>query len=62
MKQVLFEYLNDHLAPSRAEYRRLMEDPGQVERQLEKGAEKARAVAVPFITEIRHAVGIRKLG
>jgi tryptophanyl-tRNA synthetase len=62
MKQILFEYLNDHLAPSRAEYKRLMDDPAEVERELVKGAEKARAVSVPFMKEIRHAVGIRKLG
>lgn len=62
MKQVLFEYLNDHLKESRAEYRRLIEDPAQVEKELLKGAEKARAVSIPFIREIRHAVGIRKLG
>lgn len=62
MKQVLFEYLNDHLAPSREEYRRLMEDPAEVERQLKKGAGKARTVSAPFLAEIRHAVGIRNLG
>ncbi|HLT92630.1 MAG TPA: tryptophan--tRNA ligase [Woeseiaceae bacterium] len=62
MKQVLFEYLNDHLAPSRAEYQRLMNDPAEVERELLKGAEKARAVSVPFLAEIRYAVGIRRLG
>ncbi|HEX7060627.1 MAG TPA: tryptophan--tRNA ligase [Woeseiaceae bacterium] len=62
MKQVLFEYVNDHLSPARAEYRRLMDDPAEVERELLKGAEKARTVSVPFIAGIRHAVGIRKLG
>jgi len=62
MKQVLFEYLNDHLAPARAEYRRLIGDPAEVERALVKGAEKARAISAPYLTQIRHAVGIRKLG
>jgi tryptophanyl-tRNA synthetase len=62
MKQLLFEYLNEHLKPSREEYQRLLDHPGQVEYELLKGAEKARAVSVPFIAEIRHAVGIRKLG
>jgi tryptophanyl-tRNA synthetase len=62
MKQVLFEYLNDHLAPARAEYQRLIGDPGEVERALVCGAEKARAVSAPFLAGIRHAVGIRKLG
>ena len=62
MKQVLFEYLNDHLAPARAEYQRLIDDPAEVERALMKGAEKAREVSVPYLDEIRYAVGIRKLG
>lgn len=62
MKQLLFRYLNDHLEPSRAEYRRLLENPAEVERELLKGAEKARAVSVPLLADIRHAVGIRKLG
>jgi tryptophanyl-tRNA synthetase len=39
-----------------------MDDPAEVERELLKGAEKARTVSVPFIAGVRHAVGIRKLG
>lgn len=62
MKQVLFDYLNDHLKPAREEYQRLMEDPAEVERELLKGAEKARAISRPLLAEIRYAIGIRKLG
>lgn len=62
MKQLLFEYINAHLKPARAEYQRLMNDPAIVEQELLKGAQKAREVSVPFLEEIRHAVGIRKLG
>ena len=62
MKQVLFEYLNDHLAPARKEYERLIADPGEVERTLMKGAERARTMAAPYLEQIRHAVGIRRLG
>ncbi len=62
MKQFLFEYVNDHIKPAREEYQRLIEDPAIVERELLKGAEKARKISVPYIEEIRHAVGIRKLG
>jgi len=40
----------------------LMNDPSKVEQALLKGAGKAREIAVPFIDEIRYAVGIRKLG
>jgi len=62
MKQVLFEYINEHIKPSRDEYRRLMDDPAVVERELMRGAERAREVSVPFLQEIRYAVGIRRLG
>ena len=62
MKQVLFEYLNDHLKPAREEYQRLIDDPAMVEMELIKGAEKAREVSVPYLAEIRQAIGIRKLG
>jgi len=61
-KQELFEYLNDHLKVARAEYGRLIDDPGYVERVLLKGAERAREISVPFLEKIRHAVGIRPLG
>lgn len=62
MKQLLFEYLNEHIKPARAEYQRLIENPGDVEAALQRGAEKARAISVPYLDKIRHAVGIRKLG
>lgn len=62
MKQMLFEYINEHIKPAREEYRRLVDDPGVVEQELLKGAERARAISAPFLDEIRHAVGIRKLG
>jgi tryptophanyl-tRNA synthetase len=62
MKQVLFEYINEHIKPARDEYQRLIDDPKIVEDELVKGAQKAREISVPYIEEIRHAVGIRKLG
>ena len=62
MKQFLFEYINEHFKPARDEYQRLIDDPKIVEDELIKGAEKAREISVPYIEEIRHAVGIRKLG
>jgi tryptophanyl-tRNA synthetase len=62
MKQTLFNYINDHLKPARDEYKRLINDPAIVEAELKKGADKARAVSVPFMREIRHAIGIRRLG
>ena len=62
MKQLLFEYLNEHIKPMREEYNRLLDDPEIVEKELLKGAERAREISVPYIAEIRHAIGIRKLG
>ena len=62
MKQVLFEYINDHIKPMRDEYNRLIEDPAEVEAELRRGADRAREISVPYLDEIRYAVGIRKLG
>lgn len=62
MKQMLFEHLNEHLRPARAEYARLLADPAIVERELVKGANRAREIAAPFLDKIRAAIGIRKLG
>jgi len=62
MKQILFEYIDAHLADARAEYERLIASPEEVERVLRKGAEKARTVSRLFLDEIRYAVGVRPLG
>ncbi len=62
MKQKLFEYINDHIKPAREEYERLIADPAIIEAELHKGAERARETAVPYLAQIRDAIGIRKLG
>jgi tryptophanyl-tRNA synthetase len=62
MKQVLFEYINEHIKPAREEYQRLIENPAVVEDALQRGAERAREISAPYLKEILHAVGIRKLG
>jgi tryptophanyl-tRNA synthetase len=62
MKQILFDYINEKIKPARDEYQRLIDDPAIVEKELLKGAEKAREISAPYIEEIRHAVGVRKLG
>ena len=61
MKQQLFEYINDHITPARQEYARLIADPDIVEAQLQRGAERARSEAAPYLAEIREAIGIRPL-
>ena len=60
-KQELFEYLNDHLSEARKEYQRLIDAPEHIEQVLRQGADRARAVATPFMQKIRAAVGIRAL-
>lgn len=62
MKQILFEYVNEHIKPAREEYGRLLADPGSVEAELAKGATRAREIAVPYLAQIRNAIGIRRLG
>jgi tryptophanyl-tRNA synthetase len=62
MKQILFEYINEHIKPARDEYERLVADPAIVEAELKKGAAKAREISVPYLAEIRDAIGIRRLG
>jgi tryptophanyl-tRNA synthetase len=60
-KQVLFERIDREVAPMRARYDALVADPAELERILQRGAQKARAIATPFIGRLRHAVGLRNL-
>jgi len=60
-KQLLFERLDAEIAPMRAIYDELIQDPGKIERTLQAGAHKARAIATPFTSRLRHAVGLRPL-
>jgi tryptophanyl-tRNA synthetase len=60
-KTELFEYLDAQLSSPRARYNELMNDLGEVEAVLLKGAERAREYATPFLDKVRHAVGIRSL-
>jgi len=61
MKNLLFECINDQLKPARKEYKKLIDDPVQIENELVRGAKRAREISVPYIQEIRNAVGIRRL-
>ena len=60
-KQRLFERIDREIAPMRAQYEALVNDPAQIEKILLAGAEKARAISRPFMAELRHAVGLRNL-
>lgn len=61
MKSVLFEYINEHIAPARERYEALLQAPEHIEAELQAGAEKARAISVPFMQDLRKAVGIAKI-
>jgi tryptophanyl-tRNA synthetase len=54
-KQMLFERLDHEIAPLREVYDR------QIEKTLQAGAQKARAIATPFTARLRDAVGLRRL-
>ena len=60
-KRQLFERIDAELAPMRARYQHLMAHPEEVEAALQAGAAKARALATPFLRELRHAVGLASL-
>jgi tryptophanyl-tRNA synthetase len=61
-KQRVFERIDLEVSPLRERYHELISAPDKIEMLLQAGAEKARAVAAPFMGELRRAVGLRKLG
>ena len=56
-KTRLAELAVEKLAPINAEMRRLMADPGHLDRLLREGAERADAIAAPVLREAYDAVG-----
>ena len=60
-KQVLFERIDQDVAPMRARYEALINDPAHIEALLLAGARKARAEATTLMGELRRAVGLRSL-
>ncbi|MBR0566823.1 tryptophan--tRNA ligase [Azoarcus sp. L1K30] len=60
-KQALFERIERAVAPMRDHYESLIARPALIEQKLQEGAAKARAIATPFLNELRHAVGLRRL-
>ena len=61
-KKCLFELINQELAQPRERYAELIANPAAMEAILAAGADKARAVTVPKLAEIRSAIGIRPMG
>ena len=60
-KEMLLQRVNQVIAPMRAQYEELINNPARIEKTLLAGAERARALATPFIRDLRSAVGIRSL-
>ena len=60
-KQALFERIEAAVAPMREHYLALIAEPARIEKHLHEGAAKTRAIATPFLAELRHAVGLRNL-
>ncbi|MGJ7518302.1 tryptophan--tRNA ligase [Pseudomonas baetica] len=58
-KNRLFQLLDNELGESRERYLQLIARPADLEDILQHGAKKARAVATPFLHELREAVGLR---
>ena len=58
LKVELAERVVEELRPLREEYARFMKDPGQLEAELARGAEQARAIAQVTMREVRAKVGL----
>jgi tryptophanyl-tRNA synthetase len=58
LKEMLIEDLDRYLAPMRAKYEELANDPSIVETVLHEGREAARAVAEAKMLEVRKAIGV----
>jgi tryptophanyl-tRNA synthetase len=59
-KKRLHDVIEREIAPQRAKYEEFIAHPELIEDQLQIGADKARAIARPFLAELRQAVGLRR--
>jgi tryptophanyl-tRNA synthetase len=57
-KQAVADAVVDYLAPTRERYNELRPDEAELEKVLQMGAEKARAIASPIVAEVRQAMGV----
>lgn len=56
-KQALFELIINKFEAERQKYWHYMEHPNDLEQELAKGAEKARAIAQPVLAEVKKVLG-----
>ena len=61
-KQLLFERIDGEIAPMRETYAALLAEPEKIETVLLAGAEKAQALARPFMAELRHCSRLAQPG
>jgi tryptophanyl-tRNA synthetase len=59
-KMRLHDAIDREIGPMRAKYEQYMARPELIEEQLLIGARKARAIAGPFLQQLREAVGLRR--
>ena len=60
-KKKLGALINEEIAEARDRYEDLLARPADIEAELQKGAEKARAISRPLLEKVREATGIRKI-
>lgn len=60
-KQILFDRINDEIAPFRQRYNHLMANPKELEEILQMGADKARRHSRKQLDKARRAIGIKPL-
>lgn len=60
-KQRVAQRLERDIAPMREHYESLIAHPARIEETLMEGARKARAIAAPFLAQLREAVGLRRM-
>lgn len=60
IKQELYERLNEFFGGRRDTYQQLRDDKNYLDRILNRGADKARAVAGPVLEGVRRAIGISR--
>lgn len=58
IKTELFELLEDEFSPAREKYNQYMQDWAYLEQVLLQGAEKARKISIPKISQVRKAIGV----
>ncbi|MGG4409234.1 tryptophan--tRNA ligase [Niallia taxi] len=56
-KKELFNVMNRFIEEPREKYNELMSSPEKIDKILKEGAEKARAISVPFLKEIKSKIG-----